>query len=146
MIDRKWIGYQSSSSTFAVEAGRLKFFAKATGETRPVYTDEAAARDAGYANIPAPPTFLFAAELDSGALFRLLDQMGVPVQRMLHGEQHFEYFGQVVAGDSVTVTSKIKDIYEKKDGALEFIEIASEVAGERGDLVARMRSVTVIRN
>ena len=46
--------------------GRLRFFAKAIGETDPVYTDDAAARDAGYPDLPAPPTFLFAAELDAG--------------------------------------------------------------------------------
>ena len=34
---------------------RLKFFAKAIGETNPIYTDEAAALEAGYRALPAPP-------------------------------------------------------------------------------------------
>ncbi|WP_153141870.1 MaoC family dehydratase N-terminal domain-containing protein [Paraburkholderia agricolaris] len=146
MIDKKWIGYEIGSSTFHIEAGRLKFFAKSIGETNPIYTDETVARAAGYTDIPAPPTFLFAAELDSGATFHLFDLMGVPLERLLHGEQNFEFFGPVVASDTVTVTSQIKDIYEKKGGALEFIEVASNVVSDRGDLVARMRSVTIIRN
>jgi len=33
---------------------RLKFFAKAIGETNPIYTDEAAALEAGYRALPAP--------------------------------------------------------------------------------------------
>lgn len=40
-----------------IERGRLAFFAKATGETNPVYSDIDAARAAGYADLPAPPTW-----------------------------------------------------------------------------------------
>jgi acyl dehydratase len=146
MIDKKWIGHDVGASVLAVERGRLRFFAKAIGETAPVYTDESAAHDAGYADLPAPPTFLFAAELDSGAMFGLLEMLGVPAQKVLHGEQSFEYLGPMVAGDTVTVSSRIKDIYDKRNGALEFIEIESRAVNQHGDPVARMRSVTVVRN
>ncbi|MDF3835431.1 MaoC family dehydratase N-terminal domain-containing protein [Cupriavidus basilensis] len=146
MIDRKWIGFELGSSALPVERGRLQFFAKAIGETSPVYTDESAAHDAGYAGLPAPPTFLFTAELDSGAMFGLLDRLGVKLQNVLHGEQSFEYLGPVVAGDTVTVRSRIKDIYDKKNGALEFIETESRATNQRGELVARMRALTVVRN
>lgn len=146
MIDKKWIGHEIGRSVLPIEQGRLRFFAKAVGETQPIYTDVAAARDAGYADLPAPPTFLFAAELDSGAMFSLLDLLGVPVQKLLHGEQSFEYLGPVVAGDTVTVSSRIKNIYDKKNGALEFLEIESEAVNQHGMLVARLRSLTVVRN
>ena len=146
MIDKKWIGHDIGRSVLPIERGRLKFFAKAIGETNPVYTDEAAARDAGYADLPAPPTFLFAAELDSGAMFGLLDRLGVPHEKVLHGEESFEYLGPVVAGDTVTVSSRIKDIYDKKGGALEFIEIESQAVNQHGDPVVRFRSLTVVRN
>jgi acyl dehydratase len=146
MIDKKWIGHEIGSSVLAVERGRLKFFAKAIGETNLLYTDETLARRAGYIDLPAPPSFLFSAELDSGAMFRLLDLMDVPIQRILHGEQSFDYIGCVVAGDTVTVNSRVKNLYEKKGGALEFIEIESQAINQHGDPVARMRSLTVIRN
>lgn len=146
MVDKKWIGFEIGSSVLPFERGRLKFFAKAIGETSPVYLDESAARDAGYADLPAPPTFLFTAELDSGAMFGLLDRLGVPIQNVLHGEQSFEYLGPIVAGDTVTVTSRIKDIYDKKGGVLEFIETESQVTNQRGEPVARLRSLTVVRN
>ena len=47
MIDHRHIGYASPPFTTPVERGRLKFFAKAIGETDPVYVDEAAAQAAG---------------------------------------------------------------------------------------------------
>jgi len=146
VIDRAWIGKEVGKSVLPIEAGRLRFFAKAIGETDPIYTDEAAARSAGYRALPAPPTFLFAAELDSGAVFRMLTAMGVPLGRVLHGEQGFEYIKSVQAGDVITVTSVVKDIFDKKGGALEFIEVHSEAKNETGDLVARMRCVTVVKN
>jgi len=146
MIDKKWIGHELGSSVLPIERGRLKFFAQAIGETDPVYTDGTAARDAGYANLPAPPTFLFAAELDSGALFALLERLGVPLGKVLHGEQRFEYLAPVVAGDTVTVSSRVADLYDKKNGALEFIEIESRAVNQHGTPVARLRSVTVVRH
>ena len=62
MIDRSHIGRLLPSHTAAVEAGRLRLFAKATGEDRPEYLDHAAALAAGFSGLPAPPTFLFALE------------------------------------------------------------------------------------
>ena len=44
MIDRQYIGHTMPAFEVLVEKGRLRFFAKATGQTDPVYTDEAAAR------------------------------------------------------------------------------------------------------
>lgn len=146
MIDKKWIGHELGQSVLPVERGRLKFFARATGETNPIYSDEAAAKAAGYADLPVPPTFLFAAELDSGVLFKLLGEMEISPNKILHGEQGFEYFAPVVAGDEITVSSKIKDIYDKRDGALEFVEMASTAVNQRGEKVASLRSVLVVRN
>ncbi len=145
MIDRKWIGHRVGQSTLDIERGRLKFFAKAIGETNPIYLDEAAAAAAGYADLPAPPTFIFAAELDSNSMFALFEQLGVPLAKILHGEQGFEYLAPIVAGDTVTVTSEVKDIYDKRGGALEFIETRSVAVNQRGDTVARLRGVTGVR-
>jgi len=145
MIDRRWIGHALGPSILPIERSRLVFFSKAIGETNPVYTDQAAARAAGYPDLPAPPTFLFAAELDSGATDRLLDDLRVPIQRILHGEQSFSYHRPACAGDTVTVNSKITDIYDKKNGALEFIVKESTATNQREELVAELRTVIVVR-
>lgn len=146
MIDKKWIGHLLPAAVLTLERGRLRFFAKAIGESDPVYTDLAAARDAGYPDLPAPPTFLFAAELDSGAVDGLLETLQIPKARLLHGEQGFVYHQPVCAGDTVTVQSRLDDIYDKKNGALEFVVKSSRVTNQHGDLVAEMRSVIVVRN
>lgn len=146
MIDRKWIGYETAASILPIERTRLVFFAKAIGESDPLYTDVETARTAGYPDLPAPPTFLFAAELDSGHTAQLLMDMGVPIAKLLHGEQSFSYHRAACAGDTVTVCSKITDIYEKKNGTLEFIVKSAQATNQRGELVAELCSTLVVRN
>jgi acyl dehydratase len=145
MIDKRWIGHSLGASVLPIERSRLKFFAAAIGETDPVYTEEAAARAAGYADLPAPPTFLFAAELDSGATDRLLADLCVPIANILHGEQGFSYHRAACVGDVVTVESNITDIYDKKGGALEFIVKSARAVNQRDELVAELRTVIVVR-
>jgi len=146
MIDKKFIGYQLKPSVLMVDRTRLQFFAKAIGEKDPVYVDLAAAKAAGYADLPAPPTFLFAAELDSGANDQLLADLDIPLAKLLHGEQSFRYFKPVCAGDTVTVQSSITDIYDKKGGKLEFAVKDSRVTNQRSELVAELRTVLVVRH
>jgi acyl dehydratase len=146
MIDPKWIGHELPASVLDLERGRLAFFAKAIGETDPVYSDETAARAAGHPDVPAPPTFLFAAELDSGALTALLGDLGVSIGKILHGEQSFTYRRMVHAGERITVRSRISDVYAKKNGALEFIVKDSVASDRSGETVAELRSVIVVRN
>ncbi len=146
MIDRSWIGRELEPSELVIERGRLRAFARAIGETDPVYTDVETAQAAGYADLPAPPTFLFAVELDSGALDALLDGLGVPIERLLHGSQGFTYHRQACAGDVITVRSRIADIFDKKGGALEFVEKRSEARNAGGELIAELRTTLVVRN
>ncbi len=146
MIDRKFIGHQLKSSVLTVDRTRLQFFAKAIGEKDPVYIDPAAAQAAGYPDLPAPPTFLFAAELDSGANDQLLTELDIPLAKLLHGEQSFRYLKPVCAGDTVTVQSTITDIYDKKGGKLEFAVKDSRVTNQRSELVAELRTVLVVRH
>ena len=146
MIDKKWIGFKLPVSELNIDRSRLRFFAKTIGETSNVYTDVEAARAAGYADLPAPPTFLFAAELDSGASDLLLQKLEVPIAKILHGEQSFCYHQSACAGDTITVHSQVDDIYDKKNGALEFIVKSSRAINQHEQLVAEMRTVIVVRN
>lgn len=146
MIDKKWIGHELPASVLQIERNRLKFFAKAIGETNPIYTDPSAARDAGYPDLPAPPTFLFAAELDSGTSMTLLADLQIPIAKLLHGEQSFTYHRSACSGDTVTVRSTVTDIYDKKNGALEFVVKTSRATNQQDELVAELRTVLVCKN
>jgi acyl dehydratase len=146
MIDRAWLGRDLPPSEMLVDRARLQFFARAIGETDPVYLDVSAARDAGYRDLPAPPTFLFSVELDSGTTDWMLREMEIPLAKLLHGEQSFRYHKPVCAGDRITVQSTISEIYDKKGGALEFVTRSSRVTNHDNELVAELRSVLVVRH
>jgi acyl dehydratase len=130
-----------------IERSRLCFFAKAIGETSPIYLDETAARKAGHSDIPAPPTFLFSSEMNPDDLkLQWLREAGVPLAKVLHGEQSFVYHRLPHAGDAIRVISRISDIYEKKNGALQFIVFDTTCSNERGEAVAELRSTIVVRS
>lgn len=145
MIDKQFIGKQLPSFRTVAEAGRLRFFAKAIGETNPVYFDESAAHDAGHPGLPLPPTFLFSLEFEQpDTSWR--DEIGIELPRILHGEQQFTYHRVAYAGDVLLFESRIADIYDKKGGALEFVVRETRVTNQRGEHVADLRSVIVQRN
>ncbi len=146
MIDRQYIGHAMPPFEVDVEKGRLRFFAKATGQTDPVYSDEAAARAAGHPGLPVPPTFLFCLEMESPDPAAIRNLLGLDYKRLLHGEQGFSYRRMAYAGDRLRFEQRIEDIYDKKGGALEFVLRKTRVTNQHGEHVADLRSVTVMRN
>lgn len=128
-----------------VDAGRLQFFAKATGQADPIYSDEAAARSAGHPALPVPPTFLFCLEMASPDPAAVRNLLGLDYTRLLHGEQAFTYHAMAYAGDVLHFSQRIEDIYDKKNGALEFVVRKTQVTNQHGVLVAELRGVTVLR-
>ena len=146
MIDRRYIGHTLPAFSVDVEKGRLRFFAKATGQTDPIYLDEEAARAAGHPGLPVPPTFLFCLEMESPNPAAIRDLLGMDYKRLLHGEQGFTYHAMAHAGDTLNFSQHIEDIYDKKNGALEFVVRKTRVSNQRDELVAELRCVTVIRN
>jgi len=146
MLDSSKVGHEFPAFTVDVEKGRLRFFAKAIGETNPIYTDESAAQAAGYPAIPAPPSYMFSIDLDGPELLPIIGLLDLDIGRVLHGSQEFEYLGQIYAGDRISQQCKIVDIYDKKGGALEFVVQESSYTNQNGDLVGKARQTLVYRN
>ena len=146
MIDRRYIGHVLAPFSVPVEAGRLRFFAEATGQNDPVYSDEAAARDAGHAGLPVPPTFLFCLEMEGPNPAAIRELLQLDYRRLLHGEQQFTYRATAYAGDVLRFEQRIEDIYDKKGGALEFVVRRTRVSNQHGAPVAELRCVSVMRN
>jgi hypothetical protein len=146
MIDKSHIGKKLAPHSVAVEAGRLRFFATAIGEISPVYTRDDAARDAGYRALPVPPTFLFGLEMEKPDPLAWLHEVGMNLARILHGEQSFVYHRPACAGDVLTFETHISDIYDKKNGALEFVVKDTRVSNQDGQHVADLKTVLVQRN
>ncbi len=143
MLDKSLIGRESEPVVHEVEKGAIRHFAEALGDPNPIYVDEGAARAAGYPSLVAPPTFPVA--LASNERFRHSLDLGT--RSILHGEQQFEYVRPVVAGDRITVRSKVADVQERAgaSGPMDVIVIEDEGRDDRNELVFRTRAMLILR-
>jgi len=145
-LDKKLIGHEFKAFDATAEAGKVRLFCKAIGEENPIYSDEAAAKAAGYKAVPVPPTFLQALTNDDPVKGGLLRLLGVDIGLILHGEQHYDYYAPVFVGDTITCQQKVTDIYDKKGGALWFVVSETSMKNKAGKLVAKATGITVVRN
>src|SRR5215469_669446 len=97
-LDPSLAGHESTPQTGVVAADDVRAFADAIGDGSAVYRDEAAARAAGFAHIPAPPTFVTRYRVS-------FEEAGLDVQRsqVLHGEQEYAFTRPLLVGDSLVV-------------------------------------------
>ena len=145
-LDKKVVGHEFKAFSATVEAGKVRLFCKAIGEEDPIYVDAAAARKAGFAKIPVPPTFLQAITNDDPEKGGLLKLLNVDIGLILHGEQHYDYYAPVFVGDTITCQQKVTDLYDKKGGALWFVVSETSLKNQAGKLVAKGTGITVVRN
>ncbi|HWE47326.1 MAG TPA: MaoC family dehydratase N-terminal domain-containing protein [Caulobacteraceae bacterium] len=145
MVDTSHIGYRHPPHTVDVEAGKLRSFAKAIGETRSEYLDEAAARAAGYRALPAPPTYMFSLELDHPDPFALVRVLKIKLHHVLHGTQRFIYHRPVCAGDRITLQQTVEEVFEKNDGALGFVVVRTTATNQLGELAGEAVKTIVVR-
>lgn len=104
------IGMTFEPFTFTIERGKIREFAMAIGDQNPIYYDIKVAQKEGFRDIPIPPTFPTVIEMWGGADFDTLIQLlHLNPLKVLHGEQKYEYLGEICAGDVITgKTSVIK--------------------------------------
>jgi hypothetical protein len=144
-------------------------FARAIGDTNPVYFDAEHARATGIGHVIAPPTFAMASvsfdpdwplrprpgqpwrgsgRTPSGAA----GQEGpdgnerAPREVGLHAEQHFEYHRHIRPGDVLTVTERPGRYWEKdgsRGGRMHFFEVISEYRDQDCSPVITARRVGV---
>jgi acyl dehydratase len=143
MLDRSLVGRESEPVQHDVERSAIRRFAEALGDPNPLYQDEAAARAAGFAGLVAPPTFPLA--LTSNERFRHSLDLGT--RSILHGEQAFEYARPIVAGDRITVRSRVADVQERAgaSGPMDVIVIEDEGRDDKNELVFRTRAMLILR-
>lgn len=146
ILDPRKAGHRFEPYTIAVEEGRLRFFAQAIGETNPIYSDPAAAQAAGYRSVLAPPTFAMCLSYDRPNAYEVVEFLGIPIPKLLHGEQSFVYHAPICAGDAITFQTEITDIYDKKGGALEFAVTRTDCTNQDGVLAVECGAVLVVRH
>tara|TARA_Y100001960_G_scaffold132528_1_gene140730 strand:+ start:49 stop:486 length:438 start_codon:yes stop_codon:yes gene_type:complete len=145
MLDRNLIGKKYNPVIFTVTDQRLRFFAKATGQTDPIYFDHDAALSEGYNGIVCPPTFLYAVSMEQKYPFEFLNDLKIKIESILHAEQEFLYEKMICSGDTLTMTTEIVDMYDKKEGLLQFLILESTFIDQNNMHTATMKNTIVVK-
>ena len=145
MLNRNLIGKTYDPVIFRITDQRLKFFAKATGQTDPIYYDHDIAVSQGHKGIVCPPTFLIVVGMEQKNPFQFLGDLEIKIERMLHAGQEFIYEEIVYEGDKLRMDTKIIDMYDKKEGLLQFCILESKFTNQNSTHVATLKNTIVVR-
>jgi acyl dehydratase len=142
-VNDKAVGKTYEPTVYAVGREKIKEYARAVGEINPVHLDVEAARAAGYADVVAPPMFVvvYSAPSVGPPIFDPEIEINFPM--MVHGGQQFEWGPLVVAGDEITTTGSVKEIYEHKGNGFYVFESIS--TNQRGERVCRGTWTNIVR-
>src|SRR5690606_18088056 len=87
-----------------IEKGALIKFAKAIGESNPLYLDEAYAKGTRFGGLIAPPTYVscFTADVLTDGLF----ESDFPLRRFLHTDDIARTLAPIRVGDDISATAR----------------------------------------
>jgi acyl dehydratase len=137
---RSVIGVESDPYPAEFTSTGIRAFARGVGYTDPVYFDVEAAQTAGYANLPAPPTYMgipifipgksdptYGQPMHSGGA--RLDH-GLP--NVLDGGTTIQYARIPVAGDTLYFSSQVSNLEVKESKALGRMLVITNTQTYRG--------------
>lgn len=143
-MDRSALHQEFPSFEFLVERGKIREFANSIEDDNPMYRNVEYAQASPFGNIITPPTFL--------RTFFYEDPISVQALKVrdwsyiLHGEQEFEYFLPLLAGDALTCQDRIAGMFEKegrRGGKLTFGVIETTFHNQRGEKVQVARRTLI---
>jgi acyl dehydratase len=139
-------GQKFSLDPFEVERGKIREFAAATGDNNPIYTDRTAAQAVGYADTPLPPTFGTVAGFWAQDETKQIEELGLPIAGMLHGEEEYFYLAPIYPGDILTGERKIASIIERtgKSGSMQIVTLETLYTNRQGQEVLKSRTIIVL--
>jgi acyl dehydratase len=142
-VNKDAVGKQWPPVSYEVGLEKIREYARAVGETNPVYHEREAALAEGFRNVVAPPMFCVVYSAPAMAPAVLDPELAINLAAMVHGGQEFQWGEAVCAGDVVTTTPRVADIYEKDGRA--FYVFESESMNQNGALTVRGTWTNIVR-
>jgi acyl dehydratase len=137
------VGKSFPAVTYAVGREKVREYSLAVGEANPLHLDVEAARAAGHRDVVAPPMFavVYSAPAMGPAIFD--PDVAIDFARMVHGGQEFVWGPLVVAGDEITTTARVKEIYERT--GMGFYVFETESVNQDGETVCTGTWTNIVR-
>ena len=132
--NRSLYGVEHEAGPFEVTREMVLAFSESTAEPVPEFSDDAAAEAAGFPALIAPPTLctLFVRRVE-------LPDIQLKFGRTrFHAGQRVQARAPIYAGDHLTASSHLKDVYAKtgRSGTMVFMVWETTFRNQNGDVVA----------
>jgi acyl dehydratase len=128
---------------YLVGREKIREFAAAVYSTDPAHVDVGVARERGFSDVVAPPTFPVV--LQDKTLQQLLahPEAKIDFSRVVHGDQRFDYVRPIVAGDDLVAQLKVIDV--KSLGGHSMVTSETAISTVSGEHVVTATSTLVVR-
>lgn len=135
--DRSLYGKEHQAGPFEVTREMVQAFSRSIGETGAEFNDESAAQAAGYRSVVAPPTLctLYVRRVQ-------LPDINLKFGRTrFHAGQRVQAIAPILAGDFLTASSHLKEVYPKtgRSGTMVFIVWETTFRNQNGEVVAEVQ-------
>jgi acyl dehydratase len=142
-VSTEAVGKAWEPASFEVEAERIKQYADAIGEQNPVHHDAAAAKEAGFRDLVAPPMFAVVYSAPAMGPAILDPEVGINLGAMVHGGQEFVWGEPVCAGDVITTEVRCASI--DVNGGMGFYVFESRSQNQDGAETVRATWTNIVR-
>jgi acyl dehydratase len=134
--DRSLYGMEHTAGPFPVTQELILAFTAGTGETNPMFTDPDAAQAAGYSALVAPPTLctIFVRQIKLPSIDLKFGK------HSMHAGQRVQTLAPIIAGDRLSASSHLKDVYAKtgRTGTMVFVVWETTFSNQDGTVVAEV--------
>jgi acyl dehydratase len=132
------------TAPYLVGREKVREFARAVFATSPVNLSVEAARQAGYADVVAPPTFPIVVQELTLAQLLAEEDAGIELTQVVHGEQRFAYTRPIVAGDELSAQLAVTSVKALGENAM--VTSETTITDAAGEHVVTAVSVLVVRS
>jgi acyl dehydratase len=128
---------------YRVGREKVREFAAAVGASEPQHFDVGIARERGFGDIVAPPTFPIVVQEKTLRQLLSHEGSGIDFSRVVHGDQRFEYSRPVVAGDDLIATLRVTKVQSL--GGHSMVTAESVMTTPEGEHIVTAVSTLVVR-
>lgn len=135
--DRSLHEKEHRAGPFEITADMILAVTASLGEKGAAFTSEAGAKEHGFRGMIAPPTLcsIFVREVQ-------LPDIGLDFGRVqMHAGQRVQPIAPIYAGDSISASSRLKDVYAKtgRSGTMVFVVWETTFHNQNGEVVAEVQ-------
>ncbi len=148
---QKFIGTEAKPHVLHVEKELVRHFVEAVQDPNPLWTDEDYAKATRHGGTIVPPHIFCACMTiarcspEAGVIPIPVPEVPLPRENTLEGEEAWEFFTPLRAGDVITSRTKLTDVKRREGrlGEMFILVYEAESVNQRDELVARSTNTIV---